>query len=86
MTSDLLESAAQQIVGREQREYVSQLTWCGEACFEFAQSRQLKRWACRFFCQLHEIRLVRAQTTAENCVAAGPEWAVSPLTKVDRMD
>jgi hypothetical protein len=26
--------AAQQIVGRERRELVSQLAWCGEGCFD----------------------------------------------------
>src|SRR5216683_7756592 len=28
------EQAAQQIVGRERRERVSQLEWCGEGCFD----------------------------------------------------
>src|SRR5438128_11562570 len=28
------QTAAQQIVGRERRERVSQLAWCGEGCFD----------------------------------------------------
>jgi len=35
--------AHNKIVGRERRERVSQLTWCGGGCFEFAPPRQLNR-------------------------------------------
>jgi hypothetical protein len=36
-------NAVEQIVGRERRERVSQLAWCGGGCFEFAPPRQLNR-------------------------------------------
>jgi hypothetical protein len=52
-SSSCAQRLVQQIVGRERRERVSQLTWCGEGCFD--SRRRVNSDVVRFLVQMEKL-------------------------------
>ena len=51
---NLYSKRADKTIGREQRELVSQLTWCGAGRFDSRRPRQLKRSASIWDSAIHD--------------------------------